>query len=116
MWESKQTVDEWKEDVVALTEKLEEEEEMWKRQGFSFSQISIDNYVLQFKLNMLVTFLNEEFGVSLEELEARFKREVIEQLRRDRGMLIENRTKAQRPDLTVIQRPALLGPNGRPIL
>lgn len=116
MWESKQSVDEWKQDIESLSTQIDEEEEKWQQAGFHPGMIQVNDYLIQMKLNLLITFIESEFGVSHEEMEARFKTEVLDQLKRDRAMLLEHKLESQRTDLKVMQKPQLLGPSGRPIL
>lgn len=113
---SPHTEDEWNALILERSAEVEQEEQMWTRQGFHYGMVDINTYLLQFKLNVLITFIMEELGVSENEFQARFLKEVQEQLKRDRGMLIEMKQKAERPDLKVVHQPKLLGPDGRILL
>jgi hypothetical protein len=114
-WTSKQTVEEWVKDCEELDGKLENEEQLWRTQGFHLGMIDINAYLVQLKINTLLTFLQDELGISDAELNARFKMEQLKQFKHDRAMLIEHKLKSKRPDMAVIER-KLLGPDGRAIL
>lgn len=111
---SPHTEEEWKQLVIERGEAIEKEETLWKQQGFHFGMINIDMYQIQFKLNVLITFLQEELGITETELQARFLQEAYDQLKRDRGMLIEAMAKASRPDMAIVKK-QILGPGGTPL-
>jgi hypothetical protein len=54
-------------------------------------------------------------GVSEAELEAVFKQELLEQLERDRKMLMEAKLRAGTPGVSIPQT-RIIGPNGNPIV
>lgn len=114
MWESKQGVEEWVADAEELELLITEEEQMWERQGFHFGMVEPNWYLIQVKLNVIITFLQDEFGVTDEEFMARLKGEILKQMKHDRGMLIEHKMKEKRPDMTVVKS-KILGPGGMPI-
>jgi hypothetical protein len=97
-----------------LTQKITDEEARWNQNRFHDKMLDINVYLLQMKLNTCITLL-EELGFSRAHIEAVFKQETLDQLKRDRAMLTQAKLNAQRPDIALPKR-GLLGPNGQPLI
>jgi hypothetical protein len=115
MYESEHDDAHWEQVIAELNEKISDEEQLWNANKFGVHMLDINVYLLQMKINTCVSIL-EKLGVSNKEIEAQFKVECLEQLRRDRGMLTEAKLAASRPDIAVPPKKNLLGPNGQPMI